>query len=690
MSNPMMQSSMVSTTITGNYTPLFRSTEGGVRGPEPPWVHLGKGETAGLSLGGEALPPAANFGRGGNGRKGARRAVFRSPSFGDEDEEKMPIGESGRGAGGPMPVAVQGGGHGLTQTRPAMSKPDWQQSGMRVFGGTGKGKKKNPQKNPGGRPRGLSAGGSHPEGAPVEGRKLKNHAWGPKRILNLPGGSRPRVGGKSPPEPKGSGAPTRFLGGPQIQTLPAEQKSRRYPGRTRKTGGRSKHRHPREGERVPRWFAAEQPKRGTPKRKKALASPGPEEAIGSASSVNPPAPKVGQAARRFAGGRSQGHGGPGRRWRSPRRGEDKVGAGGKREEGRAPRCRPPWLRQGNLCGPLPGGPNSPASTGWLGPHQPPRPEGRKGQRGGEGGPTSSPPSGPRRHRPKRPLGAGWGGGRGPKRGGKGPPKSGPKKAMRDAAAAAKGAPRKLRAPRSSAVVITLTAEAAERGVGYAEVLTKVKANVDLKALEIPGVRCKNTRTGARLLEAPLNAPEVRITGLDDSVTADELRLAVAETGSCPLDSVKAGAIRFGPGGQGAAVVSCPIAASERVADGRSLLVGGFLRAQARLLQARPARCFRCLSVGHVGVHCTAEATVGDRCFRCGQPGHKAGGCNAPLRCFRCAAGGKPADHRVGGKACALSRPKPGGRPSASEPLIQTESAAGQPQSSLRDAGMEVQ
>ncbi|CAB3241089.1 unnamed protein product [Arctia plantaginis] len=265
-----------------------------------------------------------------------------------------------------------------------------------------------------------------------------------------------------------------------------------------------------------------------------------------------------------------------------------------------------------------------------------------------------------------------------------------KKARRDAAAAAKGAPRKLRAPRSSAVVITLTAEAAERGVGYAEVLTKVKANVDLKALEIPGVRCKNTRTGARLLEVAGATSGPKAVALAaklreslDSVTADELRLAVAETGSCPLDSVKAGAIRFGPGGQGAAVVSCPIAAAQKVADGRSLLFGGFLRAQARLLQARPARCFRCLSVGHVGVHCTAEATVGDRCFRCGQPGHKAGGCNAPLRCFRCAAGGKPADHRVGSKACALSRPKPGGRPSASGPLIQTGSAAGQPQSSLR-------
>ncbi|CAB3222284.1 unnamed protein product [Arctia plantaginis] len=383
------------------------------------------------------------------------------------------------------------------------------------------------------------------------------------------------------------------------------------------------------------------------------------------------------------------------------------------------RCRPPLAPpKATYAAAAKAGLTAQPAARVAGPSSAPPPQkAGKGKGRGKAAPTQAPVSAPA-DTAQRSLERGWTvAGDNKKR--RKAAKKAAKKARRDAAAAAKGAPRKLRAPRSSAVVITLTAEAAERGVGYAEVLTKVKANVDLKALEIPGVRCKNTRTGARLLEVagatsgpkadalaaklresldaadvrvsrPTKCAEIRITGLDDSVTADELRLAVAETGSCPLDSVKAGAIRFGPGGQGAAVVSCPIAAAQKVADGRSLLVGGFLRAQARLLQARPARCFRCLSVGHVGVHCTAEATVGDRCFRCGQPGHKAGGCNAPLRCFRCAAGGKPADHRVGGKACALSRPKPGGRPSASEPLIQTESAAGQPQSSLRDAGMEVQ
>lgn len=46
-----------------------------------------------------------------------------------------------------------------------------------------------------------------------------------------------------------------------------------------------------------------------------------------------------------------------------------------------------------------------------------------------------------------------------------------------------GSPRKL----SAAVVITLTLEAVKRGLGYAKVLAKVKAKVDLRALEKPGV-----------------------------------------------------------------------------------------------------------------------------------------------------------------------------------------------------------
>ncbi|PZC77602.1 hypothetical protein B5X24_HaOG203158 [Helicoverpa armigera] len=109
---------------------------------------------------------------------------------------------------------------------------------------------------------------------------------------------------------------------------------------------------------------------------------------------------------------------------------------------------------------------------------------------------------------------------------------------------------RLRAPRSTAVVLTLQPRAEERGLTYAEVLTRAKANISLSDLGISGIRCKTTTTGARLLEisgatsgpkadalaeklrASLGQEDVRvsrptkcadllISGLDDSVTTDE-------------------------------------------------------------------------------------------------------------------------------------------------------------------------
>lgn len=68
-----------------------------------------------------------------------------------------------------------------------------------------------------------------------------------------------------------------------------------------------------------------------------------------------------------------------------------------------------------------------------------------------------------------------------------------------------GAPKRLRASHSTAAVITLMAEAAEKGLGYAEISAKAKANVDLRARASrreEKVRCKNTRTEARLLKIP--------------------------------------------------------------------------------------------------------------------------------------------------------------------------------------------
>ncbi|KAF9801753.1 hypothetical protein SFRURICE_014907 [Spodoptera frugiperda] len=131
----------------------------------------------------------------------------------------------------------------------------------------------------------------------------------------------------------------------------------------------------------------------------------------------------------------------------------------------------------------------------------------------------------------------------------------------------------LLAPKTAAVVITLQPDAVQRGVTYGDVLAKLKGAVTPAEFGAPdGFAMKVTATGARLLEVPgatsgptadaladriracLGADEARVSrptkcldlrilGLDDSVTEHEVMAAVARTGGCPVDQVKTGTIR---------------------------------------------------------------------------------------------------------------------------------------------------
>ncbi|KAF9819202.1 hypothetical protein SFRURICE_003386 [Spodoptera frugiperda] len=131
----------------------------------------------------------------------------------------------------------------------------------------------------------------------------------------------------------------------------------------------------------------------------------------------------------------------------------------------------------------------------------------------------------------------------------------------------------LLAPKTAAVVITLQPDAVKRGVTYGDVLAKVKGAVTPAEFGAPdGFTMKVTATGARLLEVPgaasgssadalaerlrtclgvdearvsrpIKCLDLRILGLDDSATEYEVVAAVARTGGCPVDQVKAGTIR---------------------------------------------------------------------------------------------------------------------------------------------------
>ncbi|XP_026318727.1 uncharacterized protein LOC113229378 [Hyposmocoma kahamanoa] len=258
----------------------------------------------------------------------------------------------------------------------------------------------------------------------------------------------------------------------------------------------------------------------------------------------------------------------------------------------------------------------------------------------------------------------------------------PQAARAPAKAARKTAPgpRALATPKSSAVVITLRPEAVvEKGASYRGVLEAATAAVNLGDLGIPHVRVRNTQTGARILEVPgatstekanklaakleeaigglvivtrpTKTADLRVTGLDESVTPEKIRAVVAAKGQCPPSQVSVGAIRLASNGRGSALVRCPITAAKLVAAAGRLLVG-WSSAGVHVMEPFPMRCFKCMGIGHTRALCPSSVDRSGLCFRCGQAGHSASGCTATPRCSVCTAVRRPADHVMGGRSCA--------------------------------------
>nr|BAA19775.1 Gag protein [Bombyx mori] len=254
--------------------------------------------------------------------------------------------------------------------------------------------------------------------------------------------------------------------------------------------------------------------------------------------------------------------------------------------------------------------------------------------------------------------------------------------------------KRLRPPRSQAVIVKLQPEAVERGVTYRAVLAEARAKIDTAELGIPIQRIRSAVTGAKVLvvdgadqnekadllaeklrevlpsdsivvSRPTITAAVRLSGLDESISREELVAEVARIGECPPDIVKVGEIKMGPGGTGQVLVRCPIAGVKKILAVNKLRIGwSVLRVQ--LLEARRLQCYRCHALGHVSARCPSSVDRSGECYRCGQTGHKSAGCALTPHCTICAGAGRPAAHVSGGKACAKPPKQRQQRSSAAE------------------------
>ncbi|XP_046742523.1 uncharacterized protein LOC124409151 [Diprion similis] len=181
-----------------------------------------------------------------------------------------------------------------------------------------------------------------------------------------------------------------------------------------------------------------------------------------------------------------------------------------------------------------------------------------------------------------------------------------------------------RAPRTAAVAI----KAKDKGPGYAEILKFSRGRVELADLGIGETRLRRAANGGVLIEIPgpdnskkadslaaelstvigekygdavlVTRPvvkgELRVQGLDDSVSTEELTGVIAGLGGCDPGEVRTGAPRRLPNGLFSAWVQCPLRAASAVAA-KGKFRGAHVGPQRRV--ALPATGAALMATGHV-------------------------------------------------------------------------------------------
>jgi hypothetical protein len=169
----------------------------------------------------------------------------------------------------------------------------------------------------------------------------------------------------------------------------------------------------------------------------------------------------------------------------------------------------------------------------------------------------------------------------------------------------------------------------------AEVMKRAVNRIDLAALKIDYLRPKRAKTEGLLLEVsgedsapradalasklaevlgdtqvrvarPTIWVEIRVHDLLDSASSAEVVEAVAKTGGCQSEQIRAGDIKKSPSGLFQIWLRVPQAAARKVAALGKVRIGWTV-ARVEALQSRPLQCHRCLKFGHVRQQCT-EAT----------------------------------------------------------------------------------
>ncbi|EFN60861.1 hypothetical protein EAG_04035, partial [Camponotus floridanus] len=107
-------------------------------------------------------------------------------------------------------------------------------------------------------------------------------------------------------------------------------------------------------------------------------------------------------------------------------------------------------------------------------------------------------------------------------------------------------------------------------------------------------------------EAVISRPnvrgEVRLFGVEESVTPDEIREVVAVEGECNFEAVKVGRIDRTRSGNSVVWVQCPRNSTLLLAEKKRIPIGWSM-VRIEIIKARPLQCHKCWRTGHVKEKC---------------------------------------------------------------------------------------
>lgn len=250
-------------------------------------------------------------------------------------------------------------------------------------------------------------------------------------------------------------------------------------------------------------------------------------------------------------------------------------------------------------------------------------------------------------------------------------------------------------PRSAAVTIRIAEEDKER-LTYASVLRKARDNISLEKIGIERTRIRKTAGGNILIEIPginktaeadklaaeLNKVldkeimvarptimgELRLFGLDDSITKEEVKEAISNKGNCKLTEIHVGEIGRMRSGAGMVWLKCPLTAAILLSKAEKICIG-WSSVRIEMLSPREKQCFRCWRFGHLKYNCKSDIDRTGRCYKCGSSEHKIKECAEEAQCVICKESNKDWHHRMGSIACAKNRKTAEGTQKRSTPKV---------------------